>query len=161
MGLETAGAGGGTPALSRVVVPSSWRGWFVDSSAVTSFGDVSFRSPPVWEPDPSFLAAPVNSGQGMRAAPAAGGRAAGAMAPLPGPWHRCRGIPAGCSRPGHAPLPPGEGKSLRFSLEKGLGTAHRPATKRFSAQLSLAPDFPSHSKKKHFKGLFFFFPAGW
>lgn len=80
------------------LTPCSWRGWFVDSSAVTSFGDVGFRSPPVWEPDPSCSAAPVNSGQGMRAAPAAEGE-------LPG--HPCRPHPAplqpwkGPIRPNH------------------------------------------------------------
>lgn len=51
---------------------------FVDSSAVTSPGDVGFRSPPVWEPDPRRSAAPLNSGQGMRAAPAGRGHEAGA-----------------------------------------------------------------------------------
>lgn len=67
------------------LTPRSRRGCFVDSSAVTSFGDVGFRSPPVWEPDPGCSAAPVNSGQGMRAAPAAEGE-------LPG--HPCRPHPA-------------------------------------------------------------------
>lgn len=67
------------------LTPCSWRGWFVDSSAVTSFGDVGFRSPPVWEPDPSCSAAPVNSGQGMRAAPAAEGELPGASLPAQRP----------------------------------------------------------------------------
>lgn len=100
------GAAGGTPVPSRVVVPfalSSWRGQFVDSSAVTSFGDVSFRSPPVWEPDSSCSAAPVNSGQGMRAAPAVGGES-----------HRGRGtaagaFPASCSGPCCARVQPWKG----------------------------------------------------
>lgn len=107
------GAGGGTPSLSGVAVPlalSSWRRWFVDSSAVTSFGDVSFRSPPVWEPDSSCSAAPVNSGQGMRATPAAGGESC-----------RGHGTAAGASLPATAGLTvplssPGKGKSLQFSL---------------------------------------------
>lgn len=92
------------------LAPSSWRGQFVDSSAVTSFGDVSFRSLPVWEPDSSCSAAPVNSSQGMQAAPAVGGESC-----------RRHGTAAGASLPAAAGLTvplsnPRKGKSLQPSL---------------------------------------------
>lgn len=85
-GLRTVPKGPQDPVPSRVVPPAHPTRLFVDSSAVTSPGDVGFRSPPVWEPDPRRSAAPLNSGQGMRAAPAGRGREAGApLGHPPGP----------------------------------------------------------------------------
>lgn len=119
------------------LTPRSWRGWFVDSSAVTSLGDVGFRSPPVWEPDPSArqrLSTPAKECERLRR-----------------PRGSCQGHPC---RPGGLSLPlssPGEAQSLQLTLWRALGTAHQLPVKWSQRGFSLSSHFSPHPKK----GLFF------
>lgn len=148
-------AGGGTPSPSRATVPlapSSWRGWMLTQVPLPHLGMLVLGPRQCGNRIRAARQAPVNSSQGMRAAPVAGGE-------------RCRGcgIVAGASLTAAvgftvSPFSPGKGKSLQLSLIRGLGTAHHPATKHFSARMDfrLASDFVSHPKEKSIVKVFFF-----